>query len=152
MATTQSRGTPIDAGDFRGTRLSIMFIVTSSRGEGVEFLRRRKRRGRFKVPSKIVQRGTTSALDSFTLPHHTCDATPRLCGIIMNRHANPWVAPSSSQSSLSSLSHLLLYPLYPLYTRWGEWWLNDTHIFPLDALSFPPHLKVCLQGAGVNLI
>jgi hypothetical protein len=47
---------------------------------------------------------------------------------------------ASSQSSLSSISH------------WGEWRVNDTHIFPLDALSFPPHLKVCLQGAGWNLI
>ena len=70
----------------------------------------------------------------------------------MNRHANLRVALPSSKSSLSSISHLLLYPLYPLYTRWGEWGLNDTHIFPLDALVFPSHLEICLQGAGLNLI
>jgi hypothetical protein len=23
---------------------------------------------------------------------------------------------------------------------WGEWGVNDTHKFPLDALGFPPHL------------
>ncbi len=73
------RGTAIDTSNSRGTGLSIIYVVTSTRGEGVEILRRQKRRGRLTPPSKIVQMGF--ALDLTVLPRHTCDATPRLCGI-----------------------------------------------------------------------
>ena len=55
MATTQSRGTQIDAGDSRGTELRITHIVTSTGGEGVDFLGGQKKRGRLTPPPKIIQ-------------------------------------------------------------------------------------------------
>ena len=102
----------MDAGDFRGTGLSIIYVVTSTRGEGVEILRRQKTRGRLTPPPKIVQRGLHWD-HSLTTP---------------DRHPAPlWDYCESAREPAGG-------------------------IFPLDALVFPPHLKVCLQGAGLNLI
>ncbi len=97
LATTKSRGTPIDAGDSRGTGLRIIHIVTSSRGEGVEISDDEKKRGRLTPPSKIVQRAysrsRTFPLQSHPIPSDVPEwelaklviplqfafTTPRLC-------------------------------------------------------------------------
>jgi hypothetical protein len=97
LATTKSRGTPIDADDSRGTGLRIIHIVTSSRGEGVEISDDEKKGERLTPPSKIVQsaysRSRTFPLQSppfpsdvpewelakLVIPLQLDATTPRLC-------------------------------------------------------------------------
>ena len=33
---------------------------------------------------------------------------------------------------------------------WGEWGVNDTHKFPLDAMRFPRHLRCICEATHIN--
>ncbi len=70
---TQSRGTPIDAGDFRGTGVNITNLVTACNNRmgrgGVSFFRAQKKGERLTPPSKIAQSGTYTNLASYSLIH-----------------------------------------------------------------------------------
>ncbi len=64
--TTQSRGTPIDAGDFRGTGLRIIHIVTSTGGGGSIFPTTKKRGSGFSPPQKFSKGGLHATLSLIT--------------------------------------------------------------------------------------
>jgi hypothetical protein len=63
---TQSRGTPIDAGDFRGTGLRIIHIVTSTGGRGSIFPTTKKRGSGFSPPQKFSKGGLHATLSLIT--------------------------------------------------------------------------------------
>lgn len=65
---TQSRGTPIDTGEFRGTGFSIIYIVTSTRGRGSIFPTTKKRGSGFSPPQKFSKGGLHATLSPIT-PH-----------------------------------------------------------------------------------
>ena len=62
----QSRGTPIDAGDFRGTGLRIIHIVTSTGGRGSIFPTTKKRGSGFSPPQKFSKGGLHATLSLIT--------------------------------------------------------------------------------------
>ncbi len=65
---TQSRGTPMDTGDSRGTGLRIIHIVTSTGGRGSIFPTTKKRGSGFSPPQKFSKGGLHATLPPIT-PH-----------------------------------------------------------------------------------
>ena len=90
--TTQSRGTQIDTSNSRGTGLSIMYIVTSTRGRGSNFCGGEKDGDDLRSLQKLSKGGLL--LHLIHLPSPTTPRSPprATAGLTLNRQANPWVA------------------------------------------------------------